>query len=350
MSLADWPFTQTDLLRGLRQYLAAPNLKLVAFKERATIPDLPGTLSDSSLFYKQRHLIVKVDLQGFQYDLGLTLHQAQVDFIRREIGLYRRLAEHLPIIVPVFVNGDAKRDAEEGWFITVTQDDLRAPAAWNVDDYREAIDNLARLHDRFWGLAEDLDTFEWLEQPLGRDLIMKQVEANEALSKLQNDWPPLLDSPQYHAAFSTLANRLRSIAAPLLEEPFTLTHGEYWPGNIARPLDGNLMITRWHHAAIAPAILDIVLFNQMTTSHLNPAMALKAAVARYQIALTDYQKRPIWSEKRWELLWDHALMWQFTTQKLPWLAALPTQDYPKQHPKFEQAWLIPTLSAIGKRL
>jgi hypothetical protein len=307
---------------------------------------LPGTYGDSAGGYILRPFVVELSLNQSTYRLGLVLQESDPVMSRREHGFYRRLAAHLPIIVPGFVIGD-----DTGWLVLEGLSDLCPPEKWNVDDYREAVDNLAILHDRFWGLEEDLDNFMCLWRPLDVDYPDVQVTIHDAAHKLI-DTPshPLLDTPRHKATFEHLSAQLDQIKDPLLQQPLTLTHGSYWAGNIARPLDGRQIITHWQYAAIAPVILDVVMFYQSTLSHLKPAMAIEAAIERYRAQLAQRQGKAHWTDSQWEMLWDYALMWLFAIHWLPRLAEMPPEKYEPIHERVQERWIVPVQQAMEKQL
>jgi hypothetical protein len=287
--LDDYPFGHVALLRGLRRYLDTQDLHLLNVEDMPPPAFMPGSHGEMSAL---RAFVVELQLSNSQHRLGLTVLQSEPEVMRREHGFYKRLAEHLPIIVPGYVIGDDT----EGWLILEGLSDLRPPEHWTVDDYREAVDNLALLNDRFWGLEEDLDNFMCLWRPLDQDYPSVRDNIWQASQTLIDQIPhPQLDSSRSKTTFHVLAEQLETIKAPLLEQSLTLTHGSYWAGNIARPLDGRQIITQWRYAAIAPAILDVVMFYQTTLNHLQPAMSLDAAIERYRAQLAQRQGKTIWS-------------------------------------------------------
>ena len=227
---------------------------------------------------------------------------------------------------------------------------LRPAEAWTVDDYREAVDNLALLHDRFWGLEDDLDNFEWLGRPLDRDFHLVEGLVVGAVEKFRSAPHPLLDEPVIHAAFDGLLDHLDSIAGELAQQRLTLLHGDYWAGNVARPLSGRQIVTHWQSASIGPAILDVVMFQQNTRMHVKPSMPLPAAIARYRAQITERQEKSIWDNVAWNRAADYALMWCFAVHWLNRLVTMPEDDYAALHDQFEAIWLAPLLDAVERQL
>lgn len=347
MHLDKYPFGVAALLGGLRQYLGAPSLRLVDIQELPMPTVLPGKDRDGVDQTVLRPFSAEVDLDGQQHTLGLMLYENAPRWaVRREHGLYRFLGYHLPILVPGFIAADP----DKGWIVLEVLDDLRHPEKWDVDDYREAVDNLAMLHDRYWGLEEDLDTFDWLWRPLDRDYAALCVAIETAVQKLAAQPLAELSSPRYQTAFQALLENLGQIVAPLRSEVLTLAHGQYWAGTVARPLAGRQIVTYWRHAAIAPAILDVVNFHQYTLAHLKPALPLEAAIARYRVQLSERQGKRLWSDADWDRLWNHALLFNFAAYWLERLANFAPELYTAAHKRVESVWLTPTLNALEKYL
>ncbi|MBN2471072.1 MAG: aminoglycoside phosphotransferase family protein [Anaerolineae bacterium] len=347
-----WPFSRPTLMAGLRRYLAAPRLRLLTVEPMALPLVLPGGLAESVSLV--RGLAVAVEIDGQVRHLPLVLKEAPVSergrvlsaVGRREHGIYRRLAAHLPVLVPGLVAGDES----QGWIVVEALAGLRAPQAWERDDYREAITNLAALHDRFWGLGEDLAIFPWLGRPFDADYQPTVMAAAEGLQQLlREERIPALVSPCNFLAFGTLVQRADDIVAPLRMETYTLLHGDYWPGNIARPIDGRQIIFDWQRAGIGPAVLDVQLFILTTDMMLEPPLPLEDLITLYREEMA-WRVHPDWDADHFALLWDHALLWHFLTHWLRRLATLSPEGYARIAPGFERLWLQPMLEAIQRRL
>jgi hypothetical protein len=340
-----WPFSRSVLMAGLRRYLAAPHLRLLDIQPIPLPHMLPGGSPDplSTL----RAMSVGVEIDGVERRLPLVLKEAPVSqggrvlaaVGRREYGVYRRLAPHLPLLVPGLVAGDPS----QGWIVVEALTGLRPSDAWTREDYTEAITNLAAMHDRFWGLGEDLMTFPWLGRPFEVDYAETIMAAAEAVQVLVQEEPlPALSTPRNYFGFGSLIQRADDIVAPLREETFTLLHGDYWPGNIARPLDGRQVVFDWQRAGIGPAILDLVGFVQATNMTLRPALPMEEAIALYRAEMAR-RVAPAWDDARFALLWDHALLWLFMTIWLRRLATMSLTEYDLLPPPFERVWLNPML-------
>jgi hypothetical protein len=349
---SEWPFSRSRLMAGLRRYLVAPRLRLLDIEPIPLPKVLPGGLPDplSTL----RGISVGVEIDGTVRHLPLVVKEAPVSqrgrvlstVGRREYGVYERLAPHLPLLVPGLVAGDPA----QGWIVLEAMTGLRAPEAWTREHYQEAIRNLAAMHDRFWGLGEDLAIFGWLGRPFGADYQATVVAAAEAVHALIRDETiPALSTPRYFYAFGVLVQHADEIAAPLRAETPTLLHGDYWPGNIAQPIDGRQIVFDWQRASIGAAILDLVVFIQTTQMTLDPPLPLDEAVAIYRAQIEQCVQSG-WDDDRFALLWDHALLWHFMAYWLRRLSTMTYEDFDALPPRFERAWLYPMTEALERRL
>lgn len=349
-----WPFSRPELMAGLRRYLADSSLRLLDIAPMPLPDTLPGATHTAESGTKLRGMSVDVLIDGEEQNLPLVLKEPPISHTgrilravgQREYGVYRRLAPHLPLLVPGLVAGDE----EGGWIVLEVLTGLRPAPEWTVEDYHEAILNLVVMHDRFQGLSEDLATFPWLSRSLDADYsltLTAAVDAVEAL--LVSERLPQLHHWRYHMLLTRLTQAADEIAAPLREETATLIHGDYWPGNIARPLDGRQIVFDWQMAGIGPAILDLVGFVQATRMKLQPAMPVDEMIALYR-SKADELMEPGWDDARFNLLWDHALMWLFMVNWLGKLATITPENYARIHEQFSAVWLEDLLQAAERRL
>lgn len=303
---------------------------------------LPGTHGENLGQYRLQLLAADLEIDGQSRQLALVLKK----FSPNKAGehyFYRFLAPHLPVYTPLLIAGDDK----SGWLVTLAPGQLRGSEIWDVDDYRAAIDNLAMLHDRYWGLQEDLENFDNLKHPLGSDYekVAKSIQESVSLITI-----PSLAVPRYLTLFQVLLDKLQVIAELLQQEPFTLLHGSYWPDNIASPQDrGRQQIAHWQQAAIGPAVLDVVIFAQQTNAYLKPAFPMSAALARYRVQLASRRRDSLWNDQQWKLLWDYALLWLLLADYLPWITALTPDLYATWHPLMQRVWYEPAAQIVESR-
>lgn len=342
----DLPFQHQELLKGVRNYLVSNTVDILKLSLLANPDVIPGSYGDHLAGYKWQAFQVDVLHEGQTQALALMLYQAAPSAVARECGFYSQVDfMGMPLLTPIFITGRPSA----GWLVLEGINPLRPPQDWQTNDYREAMDNLAGLHDRFWNLAEDLDNFPWLWQPLTAHYqSIREKIIQPALNHLVMDHPHPELLP-YTSELLKLEKNLDHVIAPLLVAPMTITHGSYWAGNIARQLDGRQMVMHWHYVALAPAILDAVMFHQSTLSHLNPKMSVEAALDRYRAKLSSLRGVSlIWSDAEWDLQWAHGLMWLFALHWLPRLAELPPLRYAQIHERVERIWLKPVVKALGR--
>lgn len=350
---SEYPFSRPALMAGLRRYLAASDLRLGDIKPIA-IPNAQPASSFGDAGTTLRALSVGVRIDGEDQTLALLLKEPPVTASgrvlvgvgQREYGVYRRLAEHLPMLVPALVAGEEA----EGWFVLEALTGLRLPHQWIPDDYREAITNLVAMHDRFHGLSETLQTYAWLARPLTTDYDETIEFTAEAAEILLNDHPlPPFDQPRYAEMLRYLVTHTDQIVAPLRAETFTLVHGDYWPGNIGCSIDGRQRVFDWQLAAIGPAILDLVGFVQATLMNFKPSLPLHDIITLYREKYNELID-PGWDDAHFALLWDHALLWRFVVHWLGKLATMPTENYAQIQDSFRALWIEPVLAAMERRL
>lgn len=344
-----WPFSRSELMAGLRRYLAASSLRLLDIHPIPLPTTMPGAAFAAESGTRLSAMSVGVRIDGEDFDLPLLLKQPPVSrngrvlraVGQREYGVYRLLAPHLPLLVPGLVAGDE----QEGWMILEVLTGLRPAAEWTAEDYDEALLNLVQMHDRFRGLSEVLETYPWLARPLEADY-RDTVEAVQEAARMLRDEQRL---DEFASLIDRLIAHIDRIAAPLRAETATLVHGDYWPGNIARPIDGRQIVYDWQLAGIGPELLDLVGFVQSVRLRLEAPISEQAMIASYRQRAAQLFS-PDWGDQRFDRLWDHALMWLFVTRWLPKLATMPPDDYAALSPRFRRVWLEPVGEAADRRL
>jgi Ser/Thr protein kinase RdoA (MazF antagonist) len=162
-----------------------------------------------------------------------------------------------------------------GWWMLVTTFVEGAPFGFDSDA-------LARL-----GAATSALHMLDLNTPLGHSTMVPDswwrldIAAPECLSSLEAALPNLPAELRelYEATRTTL---MRFAAATDL--PCTLIHGDCWPGNAVRAVDGDVTLIDWDCAGRGPAVLDLgnllvtCHLGQSQTPHLTPNPELIAAV------------------------------------------------------------------------
>jgi hypothetical protein len=348
-----WPFSRSELTAGLRRHLASNSVRLLDVQPI----DLPETtivasLGDSGTTLTGLSVSVRID--GEEQNLPLLLKEPPVSrngrvlraVGQREFGVYRRLAPHLPLLVPSLIAGQEST----GWLVIEVLSSLRPANAWTVEDYTEALHNLVAMHDRFWDLAPVLVNYPWLARPLQADFSETVAAARDTARGLKRDAHLLwLKMPQYRELLDQLTDSADAIIAPLRDEVETFIHGDYWPGNIAQPIDGRQIVFDWQLAGIGPAILDLVWFAQAISLQLEPPLPVSEMIACYR-QRADSLFKPDWDDDHFARLWDHALMWLFMAHWFGKLATMTPETYQQINDRFQATWLEPVQRAAATRL
>jgi hypothetical protein len=267
---------------------------------------------------------------------------------RREIGVYRSLASELPLEVPVLVAASSSGD----WLLMEEIALDHNPNQWQADDYRLAIQQLINLHDRFWGLEEDLTTFTWLGHPLRADFEIHVAAAAKAIQRIvhKGEPEPIASHPERMSVLATLTTMADEVIAPLIEQPATLLHGDYWPGNIMVDRQGHQVVLDWQLTGIGPGIIDLLVFANKSIWWFDPLpLSVEDMVDLYRQAITRRTGME-WSDSEWDVLWDHALMWRFLQEWVDLLAATPPPLLEAQATMLDEVWLDPVSQAVSKRL
>jgi len=343
-----WPFSFADLTAGLRKHFDDPTLTVGDVRPMTLPFQKPaiGRVRGVEVYYRARKangsaaLVVKEPVGSTR--IGLA------GVGRREVGVYRHLASQLPLVMPTFIAGSPHGD----WLILEAISFGRSTSNWGRETYLEALDGLIRLHDRFWGLREDLGTFPWLSRPLEGDFEVYLTAANHAIERIVSQGMPesLARSPERLALLKRLTERAGEIAEPLRGETATLLHGDYWPGNIGLDRENRLVVYDWQLTGTGPAVLDLLTFAKKTEWWFPGAPVSPAdLVQHYRDGLAALQGKR-WEDDEWERLWDHALLWRFLQEWLDLLAAIPESLLVASSGQLERVWLDPVARALARRL
>lgn len=341
-----WAFSRSELMAGLRHYTSDPSLKIIDLTSQTIPYQRPGRgrirgfrvvcESDQGLMYFD--MVVKESL-------GVT-RAGTINAGWREVSLYRNLVELFPVNVPNLVTADPNGD----WLVLNLVPGNCSPEDWGESEYLMAIDHLVRLHDRFWGLSEDLCTYNFLDRPLDVDLEIYTQAASTGLKRLQDrsSGSLLNQNNDLLSTLNTLVNHIGQIANALRKEPATLLHGDYWPGNLIVYPPENLCIIDWQRAAIGPAVLDLQWFIQ------NSAWFLEK-IPIEQNTLIEYYREKLfqangwsWSDETWAAMMDYALLWIFITDWSDLLAIIPNSLLRARFEQLQKIWLEPIRVAVER--
>ena len=348
-----WPFSTAELTAGLRRYLAEPALHISELAEQP----LPPAFAPSQAPPAVRGLRVGYSVGDDQFALACVVKEPAgatrpglANPGVREAGIYRSLSVQLPMPTPALIAADPSGS----WLVLEAVEAV--PAVWGADDYQQAITLLARLHERFWGLADDLAAYPWLARPLTLDYEIHVYAAATALGQIVRDeWPPLIaHSPQTLGTLGQIIFQAEKVVQPLRMVPFTLLHGDFWAGNVVRDAEGDMIVLDWQLAGIGPGVLDLVVM--ITTGQWMPRLPASALPLPQPKLIARYRREIArllglrWSDAEWSELWDHALLWRFMQEMLPWVASVAPAEFDARERLFDEVWLDPVLAAAGRRL
>lgn len=267
---------------------------------------------------------------------------------RREVGVYQSLADHLPIEVPRLIAASPVGN----WLLMQTFESEREPEDWNNADYHRAIEALVELHDRFWGLGSDFDAFPWLGRPLSADFEVHVAAADKAIDRaLHQGEPELLVGVQERMKLlRALTKNAERVVSPLRQEPATLLHGDYWPGNIAVLKGDRQIVYDWQMASVGAGIMDLLSFVNKSVWWFDPLPTDQEEIINWYRQGMSKQCGVCWSDEDWTVLWDHALMWRFLQEWVDLLAASPAAILEARAEQLDEVWLHPVADAVGRRI
>lgn len=341
-----WPFSQAELTAGLRRKTGDPTLRILSLDEHEIPFRIPGV-------GRIRGLQVVCRGATGEYTFDLVLKEARMHGVtragiahagQREIAFYHTLTEQLPARVPTIFAADALGD----WLVLDLFSGGRAPESWTAADYLLATDQLVALHDRFWGLGDDLRVYPWLARPLDADLNVHIQVATAAVDRLlgQADSSLAMTQPDLGILMGRLLRNASKIAGQLKQEPATLLHGDYWPGNVHVDPDGRLTVFDWQQAGIGPGIIDLVNFIQTSRWWFDPLPVTMEQINSHYRQGIQQASGKVWSDEGWQSSWGHALLWVFLMNWLEVLANTPTPLLETRYQQIEQIWLQPVRQAV----
>jgi len=343
-----WPFSLGDLTAGLRRSYSDLSLRVTDVETVSISRRRPsiGVVRGVQVNYRGHkgegscRLVVK-EPRG-------TTRAGLAGAGRREVGVYQFLAGQLPMVVPTLIAASPSGD----WLILEEVTPVRDASLWTDQDYLKATDALAHLHDRFWGLGEDLNAFTWLSRPVGSDFEVHVTAGLNAIEKIDYYGKPssITKVPLRAELLAKLAMNADKVAAPLRMEPGTFLHGDYWPGNVSVMRDGSQIVYDWQLAAIGPAILDLLVFVKKSIWWFGSLPISEEKIVQYYRDRMKVRVGVSWEDQQWEELWEHALMWRFLQEWLDILEASPEPILEARSASLEHVWLEPVIHAIKNRL
>ena len=342
-----WAFSRAELTAGLRAFTGDPTLTVVTLYEQ-TIPYRRPAMG------RIRGLSATCETAGGKKIFPLVLKEPHgatrtgaAGAGLREVSLYRNLSDQIPVKIPKLLAAHPDGD----WLVLEMVSHGKQPENWTVSDYLMAVDQLVALHDRFWGLGDDLITYPWLARPLDSDYQIYFQAASAGVRRLvEKVTSNLLTRDNYLIAMlQRLVDHADRVATALRSQPATLLHGDYWPGNISIS-EGGYHVLDWQQASIGPGVLDLFHFVQASQWYFSPLpITIKELVGYYRARIADAQGYT-WSDTNWAALWDYALLWTFLCSWVDLLANIPASILQTRYPQMKALWLEPVSEAIRRRL
>lgn len=343
-----WPISRGELTASLRRCSGDPSLALTAMHEQ----DIPGRRPGVG---RVRGLRAEAEgVQGVRaFDLVVKEPQGPTragtaDSGLREVSVYTSLAELLPLRTPPVLAYQPGGD----WLVMDLLPTGRAAENWRTTDYLLAIDQLVILHDRFWGLGEDLANYPWLLRPLDAELNI-HVSAFESgafkIADIQNRNRFRKDK-ELQGIIKRILKHIDTVTAPLQAAPATLLHGDYWPGNIHVFPDGSLSIYDWENAAIGPGTLDLAHFILTSRWFFEPLPVQPDELIAHYRGRMDLANGHRWTDADWQTEWDCALLWTFAADWVDLLGEIPDTLLDERGPQLEALLFEPIRAAASRQL
>jgi hypothetical protein len=343
-----WAFTKAELTAGLRRQLGDSSLVITDLVETSlkSVHPSVGRIRGVKVFYysacgkESIRLVVK--------EPHTSTRTGTAGAGRREAAFYTTLAGQVPLHSPRLWAADKAGR----WLALELLVPLREAEDWRKEDYLLAADKLVQLHDRFWGLNEDLLAYPWLSRQLtGEKQIYIKAASNSIRRMMKSQAPSRLSRDKGLAAdLDRLVANGEKIASKLLEKPATFLHGDYWPGNLCLTGEGSLAAFDWQHTGVGSGVLDLVSLVQNSLWWFDPLPCEQEEIKdRYRSSVARINDC-IWTDLDWEEQWDYGLMWKFLSEWMPLLSEMPEPVLNTSFQLVEEIWLEPLRKAIKTRL
>jgi hypothetical protein len=344
-----WPFTNAQLTAGLRRYFADSSIRLRSFGEA------PLTAGAEGNYATVRGLRVEYDSGGPALSVECVVKEPRgvsrpglAGGGLREVGVYRSLAPQLPMQTPALIAAD---NAGSWMVLEAVAVDIPLEK-WSADDYRRAVKTLADLHERFWGLSDDLAVYPWLSRPLANDFEIYVYAAVSAMEKMMRDnlHQLITGSLETLTGLGQILTQVERMAERLRAAPHTLLHGDFRPANIALQEAEEMVVFDWQLVGVGPGMLDLIAFvNACRWERADLPVAPDELIQLYRGEMA-LRVGAQWSDDEWAELMDHALMWRFIQEMLGWVANASPETFAMHEARFRDIWLGPVLEATNRRL
>lgn len=343
-----WAFTTSELTASLRRYTGDANLKIIKLEDEKIKSRRPA-------IGRIRGAIVSCQGNTGEYKFNIVVKEPQGSTRTgtagaglREVSIYKFLGEQLPVRIPELLASHPGG----GWLVMLQLPQGRRSELWTADDYLLAAEQLVALHDRFWGLGEDLSYYSWLSRPLDSDFNIYVRAASNSVEALgQSSTPNMLsENSELMQLLNHILSHMDDVNKNLHISPATLLHGDYFPGNINVHPDGNLTIFDWEEASIGPAMVDLITFVNTSRWWFDPLPINPDKIIEHYREKLFKANGFSWSDDEWQIEFDYATMWVFIVQWVDLLAAIPNSMLKERMPQLNDVWLDPLRAAAERRL
>ena len=343
-----WAFTRAELTAGLRRHTGDPSLTITKLREREITQRRPA-------IGRLRGLHVEAEGATGDHTFDLVIKEPQgstragtAGVGLREVSVYLMLGDHLPVRIPTLIAAHPKGD----WLVVDHLPIGRRPEKWQAADYLLATDQLVALHDRFWGLGNDLAVYSWLSRPLDSDfkIHIKAAKSGAEMLAQKETSGSLKEDKELIEAIHKIIDHIGPITDHLRALPATLLHGDFWPGNIHVHANGSLTVFDWEMAAIGPGIIDLLAFIQSSNWWFAPLPIDTDDICGHYRQRLAQAGTHTWKDTDWEADWDYALMWTFTSAWIDLLARIPESILTARMPGLKRVIFDPVKAAIKRRL
>lgn len=192
--------------------------------------------------------------------------------------------------------------------------------------------------------------YPWLAQPLNleRDIYIKAAIQN-ARDLSGNEDSLLLAETDIISITKRIIENIKPVTQALEESPFTLLHGDYWPGNILIHEKGGITVFDWEDAGIGPAVLDLLGMIQGSAWTYSPLpLPVEEIISHYRDQLARAGAHTF-TDQEFTRLWDHAVMWTFVTGWVGHLAKTPNALLPMRLEALQEVLFSPLLAAVERQ-
>ena len=178
----------------------------------------------------------------------------------REAHFYADLASELPLATPRVA---ASEIGEAGGWILMERLYPRNPMAWNRNDYRRVVEEMALLHARHWNRVESVSR-HWMQPSSPEALRESAAELQRTVETIAGSWLATefssIFSPGRIRRILAILENVERFASILRKAGLTLVHGDYWFYNVLLFDDGRSVLVDWQSPMIWSGFWELAYF------------------------------------------------------------------------------------------